>query len=110
MNLRDFNWSPEEKKIAKVTFDKAYQKEMKEIKNELLKRLENLADLQNIWSIHNYLTEKRKEVDKKYDYRYSVLILVFVRLLSEGYIEEKDLEGFSEDKLEAIRVLSGKSA
>ena len=28
-----------------------------------------------LWAIHDYLTEKRKEMDKKYDYRYSVLLL-----------------------------------
>jgi hypothetical protein len=106
MSLRDFNWSPKEKKIARAAFDKAYQNEMNEIKNELAKRIDNLDDLQNIWSIHNYLTKRRKDIDRKYDYRYSVLIMVFARLLKDGFLEEKDLEGLSEDKLEAIKILS----
>ena len=106
MSLRDFNWSQKEKKIAKAAYDKAYQKEMNEIKNELKKRIDDLDDLKQIWSIHDYLTERRDEIDEKYDYRYSVLILVFIKLISEGYIEEKDLEGLSEDKLEAIGILS----
>ena len=106
MNNRDFNWSPREKKIARATFDKAYQNEMNEIKNELEKKLQDLDDLQKIWSIHNYLSKRRKEIDRKYDYRYSVLIIVFGRLLNEGYIEEKDLEGLSNDKINAIKVLS----
>ncbi|MFZ2325270.1 MAG: hypothetical protein WAV89_16425 [Ignavibacteriaceae bacterium] len=106
MSIRDFNWSPEEKKIARAAFDKAYQKEMTGIKNELEKRIKNLDDLQKVWSIHDYLNKRRNEIDRKYDYRYSVLINVFVRLLSEGYIEEKDLEGLSEDKLNAIKFLT----
>lgn len=106
MSTRDFNWSPEEKKIARAAFDKAYQKEMTGIKNELGKRIKNLDDLQKVWSIHDYLNKRRNEIDRKYDYRYSVLINVFVRLLSEGYIEEKDLEGLSEDKLNAIKFLT----
>lgn len=106
MSIRDFNWSPEEKKIARTAFDKAYKKEMTEIKNKFEKRINNSDDLQKVWSIHDYLSKKRKEIDKKYDYRYSVLITVFARLLSEGYLEEKDLEGLSEDKLNSINFLS----
>jgi hypothetical protein len=106
MSIRDFNWSLEEKKIARAAFDKAYKKEMAEIKNELELRIKKIDDLQKVWSVHDYLSKRRNEIDKKYDYRYSVLINVFVRLLSEGYISEKDLEGLSEDKLNAIKFLS----
>ena|SRR5690554_1854727 len=106
MSIRDFTWSPEEKKISRTAFDKAYKKEMTEIKNELEKRIKNSADLQKVWSIHDYLSKRRNEIDKKYDYRYSVLITVFATLLTEGYLEEKDLEGLSEDKLNAIKFLS----
>jgi hypothetical protein len=106
MNLKVFNWSPEEKKIARAAFEKAYKKEMSEIKNELENRIKKIDELQKVWSIHDFLNKRRNEVDKKYDYRYSVLISVFVRLLSEGYIEEKDLEGLSEDKLDVIKFLS----
>ena len=106
MSIRDFNWSPEEKKIARAAFDKAYSNEMNEIKNELEKRIKDLNDLQKVWPIHDFLSKRRTEVDEKYDYRYSVLINVFARLLSEGCIEEKDLEGLSKDKLDAIKFLS----
>lgn len=106
MNLKVFNWSPEEKKIARAAFEKAYKKEMSEIKNELENRIKKIDELQKVWSIHDFLNKRRNEVDKKYDYRYSVLLSVFVRLLSEGYIEEKDLEGLSEDKLDVIKFLS----
>jgi hypothetical protein len=105
MNLRALNWSQEEKKIARAAFDKAYKKEMAEIKNELEKRISKIDDLQKVWTIHDYLSKRRNEIDEKYDYRYSVLIFVFVKLLSEGYTEEKDLEGLSEDKINAIKLL-----
>ena len=62
MSIRDFNWSPEEKKIARAAFDKAYQKEMTGIKNELEKRIKNLDDLQKVWSIHDYLNKRRNEI------------------------------------------------
>lgn len=87
MNIRDFIWSSKEKKIAKAAFDKAYQNELVKIKNELSERIQNLDDLQDIWSIDNYLNQRRKEIDEKYDYRYSVLVMVFAKLLNEGLIQ-----------------------
>jgi hypothetical protein len=96
------------KNIARTAFDKAYQNEMSEIKNDLRKRLENLDDLQEIWSLLDYLSKRKNEIDKKYDYRYSVLLYVFVRLLRDGFIDEKDLEGLSDEKLNAIKFLSKK--
>jgi len=44
---------------------------------------------------------------KKYDYRYSVLIGVFARLLYEGWLSEQDLAGLSPEKLELIRRGAG---
>ncbi|MGC9998318.1 MAG: hypothetical protein ABSE79_23620 [Terriglobia bacterium] len=48
----------------------------------------------------------RREVDRKYDYRYSRLITVFGRLLMEGWIAEADLDGLAEDKLQRIKGLA----
>ena len=106
MSIRDFTCSPAEKKIARAAFDKAYQNEMNNIKNELVQRVNNLPDLQGVWSIESYLSEKRKEMYRKYDYRYSVLIIVFGTLMREGLINENNLEGLSEDKMEVIRGFS----
>jgi hypothetical protein len=50
------------------------------------------------------LTQRRQEIDAKYDFRYSVLPLVFANLLREGRISEDDLRGLGEDKLEVTRV------
>ena len=49
------------------------------------------------------LTQYRKEIDRKYDYRYSRLTHVFGKLLHEGRLREEELRGLREDKLEAIR-------
>jgi len=48
--------------------------------------------------------QRRKEIDLKYDYRYSQLDLVFGRLLREKWIDEEDLRTLGEEKLEAIRT------
>jgi len=53
-----------------------------------------------------YLTQRRKEIDRKYDYRYSRLTQVFGRLLYEKRLGEEELGGLREDKLKRIRFLA----
>lgn len=57
----------------------------------------------DMWGIEERLRVKRLEIDRKYDYRYSQLILVFGRLLREGRIREAQLAGLSAGKLKAIQ-------
>jgi len=57
----------------------------------------------DLWDLEHYLTERRKEIERKYDYRYSQLTHVFGRLLHEGRVSEEELRGLREDKLKPIR-------
>ena len=57
----------------------------------------------DLWDLEHYLTQHRKEIDRKYDYRYSQLTHVFGRLLHEGRVSEEELHGLREDKLKLIR-------
>jgi len=65
------------------------------------------SEPEDIWLIHDLLTKERRLTDEKYDYRYSVLLFVFARLLKEGWIAETDLQGLADDKIEAIWFLAG---
>ena len=56
-----------------------------------------------MWELERWLTERRQEIDRKYDYRYSVLPLVLATLLCDGSITEDDLLDLGQDKLDAIR-------
>jgi hypothetical protein len=53
--------------------------------------------------LEHYLTQRRKEIDRKYDYRYSQLTQVFGKLLYDVRLGEEDLRGLREDKLRSIR-------
>jgi hypothetical protein len=60
----------------------------------------------DLWDLESYLTQRRKEIDRKYDYRYSRLTHVFGRLLHENRLSEEELRGLGEDKLKLIRSLA----
>ncbi len=55
------------------------------------------------WELEQYLTERRKQIDRKYNFRLSQLTSVFGNLVREGRLAEEELRGVREDKLESIR-------
>ena len=97
--------SKKEKAIARAAFDKAYEKECAKIIEKLKKKSLKLSRPEDIWELHDYLNEISKEVGQKYDYRYSVLILVFATLLKQKWLKYDDLEGLSPDKIDRIKSL-----
>ncbi len=101
--IRDLKWSQPEKAIARKAFDNAYSRECSVILEKLKKMIANASGPPDIWKIHDYLSVQRRETDNKYDYRYSVLLQVFARLLNENWITEADLQGLREDKIEIIK-------
>jgi len=104
--MENITWSPEEKKVARKIFDKAYHNEMEEVKKLLESKVQKIKSGKDIWEINDFLTERRISIDKKYDYRYSRLIIVLGILLSENYLTENDLNGLSEEKIEMIKNVS----
>lgn len=92
--------------MARRVYDGAYRKECTEILNKTKEMLSEMKDPKEIWKVEDYLDEKREEIDAKYDYRYSVLVLVLGRLMREGFIEDSELQGLSQNKIDDIKRIS----
>ena len=104
--MNDIKWSKTEKIVARRAFEAAYQKECAAITAKLKEMIATASEPADLWRIHDYLTKQRKQTDQKYDFRYSALILVFAVLLKEGWLNEADLQGLQEDKIEKIEYLA----
>lgn len=104
--MRDIRWTSREKKIARSAFNLALNQEMQTVRRKVEAMLQASSDPSEIWNIHDYLSKRRKAIDKKYDYRYSVLLIVFGRLIHEGWLTEADLSGLAPEKLEVIRKVA----
>ena len=100
---RDPVWSKSEKAIARKAFDAALKQELHETMQAAKRLASQINEPADLWELEHYLTERRKEINRKYDYRYSQLTDVFGRLLHEGRLSEEHLHGLREDKLKAIR-------
>ncbi len=69
-------------------------------------RAARIEEPSELWDLESWLTERRREIDRRYDYRYSILPLVFAQLLRDGRLTEDDLHGLGQEKLDLIRRAS----
>jgi len=98
-------WSKGEKAIARRAFEQAYERECTALAGEVRRRAIRIKEPSDMWALHDLLTRERKTTDEKYDYRYSVLIFVFARLIREGLLDEAELAGLAEEKLAKINLI-----
>jgi hypothetical protein len=98
------SWTQTEKKTARKAFDKAFERQCAAIIEEVKNMIANASISSDIWRVHDYLSQHQRTVDEIYDYRYSVLLNVFARLLRDGWLTEADLVGLQEDKIERIKI------
>src|ERR1700733_7195157 len=99
-------WSKSKKAIARTAFDAALKRELQDVMHKTKQMANQIKEPGDVWELEYYLTERRKEINRKYDYRYSQLRYVFGRLLYEGRVSEKELRRLQEDKLKSIRSLA----
>ena len=96
-------WSKSEKAIARRVFDAALKRELQDVLEETKQKANQIKEPANVWELERYLTQRRKEIDRKYEFRASQLTRVFGTLLYEGRVTEEELRGLRENKLKAIR-------
>jgi hypothetical protein len=96
-------WSRSEKAIARKAFDAALGQELHEVIQEAKKMASRIQQPSDLWDLEYYLTQRRKEIDRKYDFRGSRLTDVLGRLLYENRLGEEDLRGLPEEKMKSIR-------
>ena len=99
-------WSKSERVIARTAFEAALKRDLQEVMRKTKQKADHLKEPADVWELEHYLTQRRKEIDRKYDYRYSQLTQVFGRLLYEKRLGEEELGGLREDKLKSIRSLA----
>jgi len=104
--MYELKWSHAEKTVARRAFDLALGKELEALLQEGKGRAARIEEPSELWDLESWLTERRREIDRRYDYRYSILPLVFAQLLRDGRLTEDDLHGLGPEKLDLIRRAS----
>ena len=108
--MRNLKWSSTEKAIARRSFDRALHQELDAAMQSTKEMAGKIRQASELWELEHHLTQLRNEINGKYEYKYSKLVLVFADLVREGTLDAEDLRGLSEDKLRYIRQHAAKSA
>jgi len=101
--MRELKWSSTEKAIARKAFDRVLQQELEAAIRSTKEMVAKITQPSELWELEHHLTELRKAIDRKYEYKYSKLVRFFADLVCEGKLDLEDLRGLSEDKLRYIR-------
>src|ERR1700692_4961421 len=99
-------WSRSEKALARKAFDAALGRELHEVIQEAKKMASQIQQSSDLWDLELYLTQRRKEIDRKYDFRGSRLTDVLGRLLYENRLGEEELGGLREEEMKSIGSLA----
>ncbi len=99
-------WNDTEKKLAHQIFDIALTRELNLRLQVIKEKAKEATKFEDLWDIEEYLQKSRKEIDNKYDFRYSQLLLVFAVLLREGKIAIEELNGLGQSKIDKIRTIA----
>jgi hypothetical protein len=99
-------WNDSEKKLAHQIFDIALKRELNLRLQVIKEKAKEATQFEDLWDIEEYLQKSRKEIDNKFDFRYSQLLLVFAVLLREGKIGIEELNGLGQSKIDKIRTIA----
>jgi hypothetical protein len=104
--MRDWRWSQAEKIVARRAFDLALCRQLEALIQEAKERAERITEPSGLWEMEDWLAEQHRHIDRTFDFRYSVLPLVFATLLRDRRLSEDDLHGLAQEKLDTIRQIS----
>ena len=104
--MRDWKWSHSEKIVARQAFEQALYAEERDLIREAKDRAAAVEEVSELWQLESWLTQRRREIERQYDYRYSVLPFVFTTLIQQGRLRESDLHGLALEKMELIRNMA----
>jgi steroid 5-alpha reductase family enzyme len=104
--MEHLSWSPSEKRLAREVFEPAATAEEAQLLREFKQKVATIAEIQDLWALRRTLEQSEREFQSKYDYRYSQLLFLLGRLVREGRVQELELQGLSEQKLEYIRRIA----
>jgi hypothetical protein len=78
---RDWKWSPAEKRFAAERSTWPLSRELASVSWEAKERGQWIREASNLWETEDWLAARRPHIDRSFDFRYSVLPIVFATLL-----------------------------
>jgi hypothetical protein len=105
MQVSESQWSALEKETAQEAFQRAYEREVLTLIQDVRNQIGSLSKIDDLWRLHDFLSAKRHELDGKYEYDYPSLLFVFANLIRDGWLQLDELETLEKEKLSKIAAL-----
>ncbi len=106
MQATDNQWSHQEEQIAQEAFQKAYEREIKALMQEVERQVKAVEVADDLWRLHDVLSAKRHEIDGKYHYETSTILFILAELVKGGWLKLQELQGLEPDKVSKIKALT----
>ncbi len=106
MQQADIQWSPDEKKIAESALKRAYDREIAAMMSCVRETANQIAQVEDVWQLHDFLSARRHDIDGKYDEREPFLIFTLSKLIKDKLLDITELEGLAADKRAKVSVLT----
>ena len=106
MQEQALQWSETEKQIAREALSTAYKRETEALITEISQKANEITEINDVWSLSDYLNGKRYDIDGKYDDRNSTPIFVLAKLIKEGWLHPDELAGLTPDKRAKVAALT----
>lgn len=106
MTATDHQWSNQEEEIAQKAFNKAYEREITALIQEVERQAKEAEAAEDLWHLHDLLSAKRHEIDGKYDYETSKILFILAELVKGGWLNLQELQGLEMDKVSKIKALT----
>ena len=106
MQATDKQWSSQEEKIAQEAFNKAYEREITALIQQVEQQAQQVEGAEDLWHLHDLLSAKRHEIDGKYHYDPANLLFILAELVQGGWLKLQELQGLEKNKVSKIRALT----
>lgn len=99
-------WSVQEREIVKTALQVARKRETDILVKYVREQAGTIANVEDIWQLHDFLSARRHYIDGKYDERESGILFVLSELVKEGWLEMGELDGLDPVKLAKVSALT----
>lgn len=106
MQVDKTQWSIQEKETARAALEVAHKRETDSLVRLVREKASEIAHIDDIWRLNDFLSARRFDLDGKYDDREEEILFALARLVKEGWLTADDLTGFEPTKLSKINALT----
>lgn len=104
--MHDQHWSHAERVAGRRALGTAYKREEAALLKEFKEKMAAAASTDDLWAIGLALKDVRYGMQRRYEIRFSWLVIGLGNLMREGWLREDDLVGLAKEKVDQIRAIA----